>query len=136
MFKKYTSEDNWLVKCLAGAALAAFGFFFHLDGSVAENLGFSTPVPYTPALPAALVLSVTQTDVVTVAEAVESVEIVEDGDAAEVEDGAESFAALKEDNETSESNGKITKEQLNQEIDEMVDQLLEEIEYLRSLKME
>ena len=39
MFKKFTSEDNWLVMCLCGATIAAVGFFFHTEGSLAENLG-------------------------------------------------------------------------------------------------
>ncbi len=38
MHTTYTSHDLWLVKALAGAAIAFIGFFFHLDGTIAENL--------------------------------------------------------------------------------------------------
>ena len=44
MFTDYTSEDFWLVKMLAGAALSAVAFFTMMDGSVAENLGLYTVV--------------------------------------------------------------------------------------------
>lgn len=150
MFKKYTSEDNWLVKCLAGAALAAFGFFFHLDGSVAENLGLSTPIAYTPALPAALVLGVTNSRYE--AEAVHTdegtVAAESDADTNQPQEGgvgeevAETqFADSKENEATDGSKENEATEDpapqqqySNDEIDEMIDYLLDEIEYLRSQK--
>jgi hypothetical protein len=40
MSHRYTSKDNWLVKSLAGAAFGACSFFYLLEGSLFENLGY------------------------------------------------------------------------------------------------
>ncbi len=51
MFNNWSSEDNWLVKSLAGAALGAAAFFLLIGGSVAENIGIVTDTnqPYSAA---------------------------------------------------------------------------------------
>ena len=43
MFKKYTSEDSWLVGVLALVAFTASSYFYLLGGSVAVNLGLVEP---------------------------------------------------------------------------------------------
>ncbi len=41
MFNNHISEDNWLVKCLAGAAFVFLGFFTLSGGNIAESIGLS-----------------------------------------------------------------------------------------------